>query len=96
MVYLPNNLFYHVVYNSCILKRFIVIIVTKNKQGYPPKSLSTMTAELLSMRGGITMTDKSKKKTDVDKEWILLIEKAFKMGLSISEIKHFIIENKNK
>lgn len=55
-----------------------------------------MTAELLSIRGGITMTDKPRKKADVDKEWILLIEKAFKMGLSISEIKHFIIENKNK
>lgn len=68
MVYLPNNLFYHVVYNSCILKRFIVIIVTKSKQGYPPKSLSTMTAELLSIQGGITTTDKSRKKANVDKE----------------------------
>jgi len=41
------------------------------------------------------MTDKSVDKVDVDKKWILLIGKAFKMGLSISEIKNFIIENKN-
>ncbi|MEH7361777.1 hypothetical protein [Priestia megaterium] len=42
------------------------------------------------------MTDKSREKVDVDKEWILLIETAFKLGLSISEVRHFIAENKTK
>lgn len=55
-----------------------------------------MMAELLSTRGGRKMTDKSREKLDVDKEWILLIETAFKLGLSISDVKHFITENKDK
>ncbi|MCY9023213.1 anti-repressor SinI family protein [Priestia megaterium] len=42
------------------------------------------------------MTDKSAKKVGIDKEWILLMEEAFKMGLSVSQIKNFIKENKYK
>jgi len=36
------------------------------------------------------MTDKSAKKVCIDKEWIMLMEEAFKMGLSVSQIKYFI------
>ncbi|WP_224358095.1 anti-repressor SinI family protein [Priestia aryabhattai] len=42
------------------------------------------------------MNDRSRGKVDVDKEWISLIETAFKLGLSISDVKQFITENKNK
>lgn len=40
------------------------------------------------------MTDKLKEKVDLEKEWILLMKEAYKMGLSIDEVKNFVQEIK--
>ncbi|MGG0744639.1 anti-repressor SinI family protein [Priestia megaterium] len=40
------------------------------------------------------MTDKLKEKVDLEKEWILLMRKAYEMGLSIDEVKNFLKGNK--
>ncbi|MCM3018688.1 DNA-binding anti-repressor SinI [Priestia megaterium] len=41
------------------------------------------------------MTDKLKEKVDLEKEWILLMKEAYKIGLSIDEVKKFVKESKS-
>ncbi len=40
------------------------------------------------------MTDKAKEKVDLEKEWVLLMKKAYEMGLSIDKVKDFVRESK--
>jgi len=40
------------------------------------------------------MNDKLKEKLDLEKEWILLMKKAYEVGLSIDEVKKFVQESK--
>ena len=41
------------------------------------------------------MTDKLKEKLDLEKEWILLMKEAYEIGLSIDQVKKFVLENKD-